>query len=396
MISMKLNEFGMDLESDIVAITTDGCAMMRKVGRIIQPFQQLYYAHGLQLVIQDVFYSKFHNTGELSYYSSANETDEEGDLEIADEDDEIDGLIVLGDVAQENTNCLRFDILELANKIRKIVKIFKRSPLKNDLLQRYVKEIYPTGLNLILDCKTRWSSLLNMFERIVKIKLPVQKALLDLQEVINLSDHEITEISKIIHSLGPIKAALEALCRRDVNLITAEATIKFLLDELLSSHSSLNEAIQKAINQRMVQERYTEASVILQCLHNPRAQLEKRCLITTFCNDLLSSLMRKAEDGEKLLEENEVNVSNSQSSDPGDLPVAKKLQLAIDASLRIPSQQITNPKKSLSSILKYEITIAEQSGERAFFGNDLPNATYSSSNLCRGRTCIFLLCIPMQ
>ena len=94
--------------------------MMRKVGRIIQPFQQLCYAHGLQLVIQDVFYSKSHNTGELSYYSSANETDEEGDLEIADEDDEIDGLIVLGDVAQENTNCLRFDILELANKIRKL------------------------------------------------------------------------------------------------------------------------------------------------------------------------------------------------------------------------------------------------------------------------------------
>ncbi|KAI6646393.1 hypothetical protein LOD99_12515 [Oopsacas minuta] len=92
---MKLNEFGMDLESDIVAITTDGCDMMREVGRIIQPFQQLCYAHGLQLVIQDVFYSNSHNTGELSYYSSANETDEEGDLVIADVDDETDGLIVL-------------------------------------------------------------------------------------------------------------------------------------------------------------------------------------------------------------------------------------------------------------------------------------------------------------
>ncbi|KAI6646392.1 hypothetical protein LOD99_12514 [Oopsacas minuta] len=107
--------------------------------------------------------------------------------------------------------------------------------------------------------------------------------------------------------------------------------------------------------------------------------------------------MRKAEDEEKLLEENQLNVSNSQSSDPGDLPVAKKLQLAIDVSLRVPSQQIANPKKSLSSILKYEITIAEQTREeRAFFGNDLPNATHSFSNLCRGRTCIFLMCIPMQ
>ena len=52
--------------------------MMRKVRRTIQPFQQLCNAHGLQLVIQDVFYLK---SGELSCYSSANETDL-GDLEI--------------------------------------------------------------------------------------------------------------------------------------------------------------------------------------------------------------------------------------------------------------------------------------------------------------------------
>ena len=94
---MELNEFGVDLDSDIIAITTDGCAMMRKPGRIISPFQQLCYAHGLQLVIQDVFYAQSRNSEELSYHSSTSETDEEDDLEIMDEDDEIDGLIVLGD-----------------------------------------------------------------------------------------------------------------------------------------------------------------------------------------------------------------------------------------------------------------------------------------------------------
>ena len=60
-----------------------------------------------------------------------------------------------------------------------------------------------------------------------------------------------------------------------------------------------------------------------------------------FNNDILQRVAfktnAKAEDEEKLLEENEVNVSNSQSSDPGDLAVAKKLQIAIDASLRVPS-----------------------------------------------------------
>ena len=45
-----------------------------------------------------------------------------------------------------------------------------------------MKENYPNGLNVVLDCKTRWSSLVNMLERTIQIKLPIQKALLDLGE----------------------------------------------------------------------------------------------------------------------------------------------------------------------------------------------------------------------
>ena len=164
------------------------------------------------------------------------------------DDDEIDGLIVL-DSSQDNTNCLSSNILGLVNKVRKIVKIFRRSPIKNEILQHYVKEVYPNGLNLILDCKIRWSSLLDMLERIVRIKAPVQKALLDLQEMPNLSNQEFTDTSMIIFSLSPIKAAIEALCRRDANLIVAEATIKFLLEELPNSPTYFNEKVKKAIEQ---------------------------------------------------------------------------------------------------------------------------------------------------
>ena len=125
-ISEKLNEFGLKLGSVIVAITTDSCAMMRKLGRIIPPFQQLCYAHGLQLAIQDVFYVQSCNTEELSYHSDVIETDEDDELELMNDDDEIDGLIVL-DSSQDNTNCLSSNILGLVNKVRKIVKIFRRA-----------------------------------------------------------------------------------------------------------------------------------------------------------------------------------------------------------------------------------------------------------------------------
>ncbi|UYV70874.1 hypothetical protein LAZ67_8000935 [Cordylochernes scorpioides] len=54
-ICAKLLEFGIDFETDIVCVTTDGCAMMVKLVQIIGPLQQLCYAHGLHLAVKMYF-----------------------------------------------------------------------------------------------------------------------------------------------------------------------------------------------------------------------------------------------------------------------------------------------------------------------------------------------------
>ena len=203
----------------------------------------------------------------------------------------------------QNALALNFDISKIVTKVRRIVKIFKRSPLKTETLQKYVKETYPNGLNVVLDCKTRWSSLVTMLERTIKIKLSIQKALLDLGEDIYLSDQEIAVMSSIVEALNPIKIALEALCRRDTNLITAEATVKFLLEDIQKSNTHYHAQILEALSQRMVQERYTEVSVILQYLHNPSARLAKKAVVNTFCADLLSRTRRKGIEDEELVSE---------------------------------------------------------------------------------------------
>ena len=76
-----------------------------------------------------------------------------------------------------------------------------------------------------------------MLERIVKIKVPIQKALLDLSLGLYVYDEEFRLISSIGHALSPIKIALEALCRRDTKLITAEASVNFLLNDIHKSKS---------------------------------------------------------------------------------------------------------------------------------------------------------------
>ena len=363
LISQKLSEFGIEFEKDVISITTDGCSTMKKLGRIVPTFQQLCYAHGLQLAIQDVFYR---NQSIRTESVDTSETDEQ-DENDNDESDDDDGLLVLGSTA-EIPIVLNLDTYEMVNKVRRIVKIFKRSPLKNEILQRYVKEIYPNGLNVILDCKTRWSSLVNMLERIIQIKLPIQKALLDLgYEDINIRDQEIEVISSIVEAINPIKIALEAICRRDANLITAEATVKFLLDEMNKSHSNYNSRIQEAINQRIVQERYTKTSVIIQYLHNPPARLEKKAVVNAFCTELLSRILGKG-DNEEILIDEALSTSDmfEDIPDSENLSVALKLQLAIDQSMRKP-HEIVQRNQSISVSLKYELTIAEQTGKRGYF-----------------------------
>ena len=135
-----------------------------------------------------------------------------------------------------------------------------------------------------------------MLERIIRIKLPIQKALHDLGvEDINIVDQEFEVIFSIVEALKPIRIALDALCRCDANLITAE---KFVLDEIHKSQSYYNIRIQEAMNQQIFKELYTETSVITQYLHNPSARLEKKTIVNTFCADLLTRMLGRGDNGE--------------------------------------------------------------------------------------------------
>ena len=109
-----------------------------------------------------------------------------------------------------------------------------------------------------------------MLARIIQLKLLVQKALLDLGANENLSDQDFIWNEPIAKALTPIKIAVEALCMRDANLITAEATIKILLNELSRSPSKYNIQILEAIDERIIQERYIDATVVLILRHKLR------------------------------------------------------------------------------------------------------------------------------
>lgn len=262
LIETRLEDFGLIPERDIINLTTDGPKVMVKVGKLFVSEHQLCIVHGLQLAVIEVLYK-----------NQPNEAPEDEAVlgiisDIFEEDDDSHSFIVeTDDVIEPNEVTDDFDIHQLIKKVRGVVTAFRRSPTKNDeILQKYVIEQYGKDFPLVLDCKTRWSSLLAMLERFYKLHTCVQKSLIDLKSKVTFSDEEIEMIRTLIEILLPVKLAVEALCREDATLLTASTTLQFMLANI-GSGTLLHERMKKALKRR-ISERLTNLSNVVQYLHS--------------------------------------------------------------------------------------------------------------------------------
>lgn len=88
---------------------------------------------------------------------------------------------------------------------------FKKSPTKNDtILQKYIVEEKGKRLELIMDCKTRWNSLVDMLDRFYSVRASISKSLINLKSSIQFTEFEWETIDKLRRSLkSPLSWALK-------------------------------------------------------------------------------------------------------------------------------------------------------------------------------------------
>lgn len=58
----RLSQFDIALDTDIVAIVTDGPNVMLKVGRLVNVEHQVCFAHGIHLAVCDLLYKKMYQS----------------------------------------------------------------------------------------------------------------------------------------------------------------------------------------------------------------------------------------------------------------------------------------------------------------------------------------------
>jgi len=201
LVKERLHEFGLEME-DIVAATTDGASEMKSFGRMICCVHQLCFAHGYHLAVTDFLYTRRNlfegletenNTGSNTEFSSEEETEEVDETAVNLEETEAIGV-----------ELQRF-VAEVIGKVRTILKMFRKSPLKDEILQKHIQAQLNTEQKLILDSKTRWNSLLEMIKIFVKVEKCIRMALVEIGTSITITEAEIKILRDLIDVLEPVK-----------------------------------------------------------------------------------------------------------------------------------------------------------------------------------------------
>ncbi len=245
-IKIKLAEFNLDINQDIVGITTDGAALMKKIGRLLLCEHQICINHGIHLAVMDSLYlSKSIRGNVLENHVQDSLSDESSDCF----DDEM-----FFEQENGNDNEVAFDEYweQLISKTRKTIKVFKYSPAKTEILENLKAASCRPKLpgKLIMDVKTRWNSLEEMINMFLKNFEWIEQALRSLKEKINFSSKEIVDLTELQKSLSPVKILVHHLSANHTSISSADSAVKHTIKELLTLNHPLCIKMAKHIESR--------------------------------------------------------------------------------------------------------------------------------------------------
>ena len=119
--------FGLDLNKNVVATVTDGASLMVKFRKETCPEHVTCYAQAIHLAVCDVLYKKTRHNPNKDFTCLVNDckSDNENDSITKGED-------CFEDEERNIAVPLASNLQDVVQKDRKIVKLFRQSPVKND------------------------------------------------------------------------------------------------------------------------------------------------------------------------------------------------------------------------------------------------------------------------
>ena len=162
-------------------------------------------------------------------------------------------------------------------KIQKIVIFYRRSPVRNDVLQDLVKDERGKELKLQKDCKTRWSSVMVMLRNFLEIRVQIHKDLSDRgKESMFPTPAEIDHTKSLAEALKIIAFLTAKLGARDMNLAKADEIFEFALEQLDQLDSPISDDLYSHMKARIIERRLQHVATLLGYLQNPKFLFGRR------------------------------------------------------------------------------------------------------------------------
>lgn len=295
LVVAKLKDFGITMASHIVASTHDGAAVMVKYGRLNGTLSQLCYNHCLHLAVLDVFYRKVTNVNIIELKNNQFEN------ESSDEEDNFSNELFELDLSINNIQ-LNADIGDILKEARKLIKFFRSKLIRRNNLSDRIMELTSEKSRLVLDCKTRWNSLIPMLSRLVKFELPIKKSLEDLGSIKLYNPGHFAIYRNLLSVLEPLEHVVNELSNSSTNLLRAEGALIFLLDVLEKKSDDYSRSLYGSLKKRIMERRNTDIISLYKYLHTGWVIREGQILefpysskknIMIFANNLFDRLFKK-------------------------------------------------------------------------------------------------------
>lgn len=261
LVENTLENFGVSLEKDVVASTNDGASAMTKYCSLITAEKQLCYNHAIHLSVVKVMYNSINNF-ENEKSDDENENSPEDEI---DEQGESENVIFF--VENSEKNGFISDIKPAIYEMRKLIKFFKNSSIRTEVLLKHVKQQEGHELKLILDVPTRWNSLAQSINRFLLLINCINKALDELG-IQKFNYNFINVLKNISVTLEPIMLAVEQLSKVDANLLTAEGTILYVFQRLKTINTDISKKLLETLKIEIEKRRNKELVTLLYFLHH--------------------------------------------------------------------------------------------------------------------------------
>ena len=192
-------------------------------------------------------------------------------------EDESESPMSFVHVEDDGPELLSEEYLPLINKVRTKCKQFRKSGLKYETyLQDLVIKAHGKELTLVIDCRTRWNTLVAMLKRFLLLHNEVRTATILSKEVWEFSESEIQTLNDLCQALEPIELAINLLGERSRCLIGAETIYSYTIDTLNKQSTNIARSLKSAFIKRITSRRNPTLIHLMMFLKEPTFWLKNK------------------------------------------------------------------------------------------------------------------------